>query len=371
MKVFFPLEIFYPSQAGGISNTVYWLTKNLVKEGFEPVLVSSDKGILPGFRLNSWHENESGRVIYVRTRNVNFPISQTLYSLRHFHRSDIVHASSIFYPTAFVTAIAARMLGKKTIWSVHGELDPHALNHSRGRKAPILRLIRWLMGNYAVFHSTCDEETKYVRDAFGDDVRVVQIPNYMEMPELVERHPGRYLLYIGRIHPKKGLENLFTALSQSEPFLRSDVVLKIAGKGWQAGYEDSLRAMVTSLKMDHKIEFVGHIEGSAKEQLLADAMWTVMPSHTENFGLVVLESLAQNTPVIASKGTPWEILEDKHLGFWTDNSPQALQEIIEQVLAMDPQEYEAYRRGGREFVEENYDMEKNIDHWVRAYQQLT
>jgi glycosyltransferase involved in cell wall biosynthesis len=367
MKVFFPLEVFYPSQAGGTSNTVYWLTKNLVKEGFEPVLVASDKGILPGFPLNRWLENESGRVIHVRTRHLHFPVGQTFYSLRHFHNSDVVHISSVFYPTAFITAIAARLFGKKTIWSVHGELDPHALNHSRGRKTPILRAIRWLVGDYAVFHSTCEEETGYIRDVFGTDARVVEIPNFIEMPEQVERSAGNYLLYIGRIHPKKGLENLFQALAMSEPFLESDMVLKIAGKGWQAGYEDQLRKLVTDLGMNHKIHFVGHVEGIEKEKMLADATWTIMPSHTENFGLVVLESLAQNTPVIASKGTPWEVLEKERLGFWTENSPEALAEIVARIIAMSPQEYADYRSRGRAFVEENYDMRKNIGRWVEAY----
>src|SRR5688572_31456292 len=177
MKVFFPLEVFYPSQAGGTANAAYWLTKNLVLEGFQPIVIASDEGLTPDIPLNRWRENEAGRVIYIKTRHVNFPVGQTLYSLRHFHNSDVVHLSSVFYPAAFITAIAARLLGKRTVWSVHGELDPEALKHSSGRKAPILRAIKWLMGNYPLFHSTCDEETKYIHDVFGESVRIAQISN--------------------------------------------------------------------------------------------------------------------------------------------------------------------------------------------------
>lgn len=370
MKVFFPLEVFYPSQAGGTSNTVYWLTKNLARHGFEPVLVASDKGIGPGFPLNCWRDTDAGRVIHVRTRHLNFPLGQTWYALRHFHRSDIVHISSVFYPTAFITAIAARILGKKVMWSVHGELDPYALEHSRRRKRPILRLLRSVVGTYPVFHSTCDEETVYIRDIFGEDARIEQIPNYVELPDQVERNDGRYLLYIGRLHPKKGIENLIQALTRSKAFLDSNLMLRIAGRG-RADYERELRELVDRLGIDNKIEFVGQVEGVAKEQLLASAFWTVMPSHTENFGLVVLESLAQNTPVIASKGTPWQVLEDERLGFWTDNSPEALSEILTRVISMPSEEYEDYRRRGRPFVVENYDIRKNIDRWVDAYQKMT
>jgi hypothetical protein len=113
MKIFFPLEVFYPSQAGGPANSIYWLTKNLVKEGFEPIIVASDKGIKNGYPLNRWTENEAGKVIHVRTRSLTFPIGQTLRSLLNFYRADVVHLSSFFYPAAFITAFAARALKKK------------------------------------------------------------------------------------------------------------------------------------------------------------------------------------------------------------------------------------------------------------------
>jgi hypothetical protein len=113
MKIFFPLEVFYPSQAGGPANSVYWLTKSLLNEGFEPIVVASDKGLEADFPRNRWRENEAGKVIHVRTRFLHFPLGQTLYALRSFMRADIVHISSIFYPTGFIVAFAARALKKK------------------------------------------------------------------------------------------------------------------------------------------------------------------------------------------------------------------------------------------------------------------
>ena len=113
MKIFFPLEVFYPSQAGGPANSVYWLTKSLLNEGFEPIVVASDKGLDADFPRNRWSENEAGKVIHVRTRFLHFPLGQTLYALRNFLRADIVHISSIFYPTGFIVAFAARALKKK------------------------------------------------------------------------------------------------------------------------------------------------------------------------------------------------------------------------------------------------------------------
>ena len=65
-----------------------------------------------------------------------------------------------------------------------------------------------------------------------------------------------------------------------------------------------------------------------------------MPSHTENFGIVAVEAMAQGTPVIASKNTPWEIIEKRKAGFWSENNPMALKKSIIQILKLKIDEYE-------------------------------
>ena len=233
----------------------------------------------------------------------------------------------------------------------------------------MLWAIKKFIGRYPLFHSTCAEETEYIRLSFGKDARIVQIPNFIEVPDEVESSAGKYILLLGRIHWKKGIDNLIRAVSMSEEFLRSEYVLKIAGKG-ASGYQKDLQELVSELKLEEKIIFVGQVEGEAKQKLLADAFWTIMPSHTENFGLVVLESLAQNTPVVASTGSPWEVLETEKLGFWRDNSPEELSRILTRIVEMDAAEYEAHRKRGRKFVKENFDMSQNIERWTDAYRSL-
>ncbi len=369
MKIFFPLEVFYPSQAGGPANTTYWITKNIQNHGFEPVIVATDKGIQTHIPLNKWLKTDGGQAIYVKTRFLNFPLYQTVISLLNFYKADIVHISSFFFPTSFVTAFAARILKKKLVWSARGELDTAALNHSRARKRPILWTIKKFIGKYPVFHSTCDEETAYIKIIFGDDARIVQIPNYIEIPGEIKRKPEKYLLYIGRIHPKKAIDNLIRAVSISKDFLDSEYVLKIAGKG-KKEFEEDLHVLVEKLGLQEKVIFVGQVEGEAKQQLLANAFWTIMPSHTENFGVVVLESLAQSTPVIASKGSPWASLETKKIGFWMDNEPEILAERLTEILSIPESVYNEYRSRCRGFVESKFDIKRNIDKWLDLYNSL-
>jgi glycosyltransferase involved in cell wall biosynthesis len=369
MKIFFPVEVFYPSQAGGPANTVYWVTKNIIPHGFEPIIVATDKGLQPDVDLNKWSSTDGGRVIYVRTRFLHVPLGQTMVALSNFYRADVVHISSVFFPTAFITAFAARILGKKMVWSVRGELDGPALTHSGVRKRPILWAIKKFIGRYPTFHSTCDEETAYIKNIFGTVATVVQIPNYLEVPRPVERSDRGYLLYIGRIHPKKAIDNLIRALPLSERFMRSGRVLKIAGTG-KREFVDDLHELVDELHLSDKVIFTGQVEGAAKQQMLADASWTIMPSHTENFGVVVLESLAQSTPVLASKGSPWSNVEKEKVGFWASNDPETLAAKIDEILAMPESEYAGYRNRSRPFVEREFDIARNIDKWTELYNSL-
>jgi hypothetical protein len=116
--------VFYPSQAGGAANSVYWIAKHIATRGFKPTVIASNKGLAPDVPLNRWVENEAGRVMHVRTWSLSVPLGQTLRSLRDVCTADVVHLSSFFYPAAFVTGFAARILKKKLS-------GPRAVNSTR------------------------------------------------------------------------------------------------------------------------------------------------------------------------------------------------------------------------------------------------
>lgn len=366
MRVFYPLEVYYPSQVGGPANTVYWVAKHLGEHGFDPVVCATNHGLDPDFPVNEWIDTDGGRAIYVKTRWRNLPLFQSLTALRAVFGVDAVHLSSVFFPATFLSGILARMLGKPIYWSPRGELDPAALIHSAARKRPVLWLLKKIMRGSVRFHSTCEEETEYIRANFGRSADIVQIPNFLELPDPVDRRESSYLLYIGRIHPKKAIDNLLLALDRSAAFRKSDYVLKIAGTG-PARFVEELKTLTRELALEDKVQFLGRIQGVEKQQLLADARWTLMPSHTENFGVVVIESMAQSTPVAASKGSPWRSLELERAGFWIENDPDTLAATIERIISMPPGEYQEYRDKCRPFVEQNFDIKKNMNAWLEFY----
>lgn len=373
IQILYPIGSFYPSQSGGPNNTIYWITKALKENNVQPTIVSTNDGIESkhNLQLNTWYDKIYGKVIYNKTLIHYLPISTFITTLRQLRKNEIIHLTAIFYPLSWTTAIMNTLFFKKKIvWSPRGELDPQALVYSTWKKKPVLFFVKLFLKNKVTFHSTCDEETQYIKNHFGSDVSIIQIPNYLDLPELLKASKKKYILYLGRIHPKKAIENLIQAIKKSEKFQKENFKLKIVGNHHNK-YGEELINLSKQLHLEEKVEFLGHIDGESKERILAEAYCLVMPSHTENFGNVAVEALAQKTPVIASKGTPWKILEDKNAGFWVDNSPESLETSIDKIMSLDLEEYEKLSKSAYDLAISEFDIKNKIVEWINFYQKLT
>ena len=186
-----------------------------------------------------------------------------------------------------------------------------------------------------VLHVTSQEEAQESGRQFSR-AKAFTIANGVTIPNCinhVDRNGRLRLLYLGRLHPKKGIENLiigFKLWKQESPTPSS---LTIAGLG-DDRYTASIKALINELDLTTQITIKNHVLGEAKDMLFANADMVVVPSHTENFGMVVAEALAHAVPVIASKGTPWKRIENIGCGLWVDNSPQSLANAIGELQQM-------------------------------------
>ena len=385
-RLLFPVQSLFPAQNGGPDNTVYWLTQALRRRGYAPMLVSGSIGLPPEIERGRWLSTDYGEVIYVDNPHFYFPINTVWRTLLKLPAADVLHLSLVSYPAAWGPALLNVVVGRSPVfWSVHGELDPPMLKRSPRKKRAVLAIIRTLLriGHPKIyFHSTCPAETQYIRDNFGRGQTVIEIPNYMALPERVTDPTavlsgseeladieGRFLLFIGRIDPKKGIDRLLDALVLSERFVASGAVLRVVGDA-SGPYGKTLRAHAARLGLDGRVEFAGHRAGHRKQAMLAAAEALVMPSQTENFGIVVTEALAQGTPAIASTGTPWRVLEEYGAGWWCDNTPEALAAAIDAVLSRSGDAVAAYRENALRLVRERFDIDAHVDEWDRAYRMI-
>jgi glycosyltransferase involved in cell wall biosynthesis len=268
--------------------------------------------------------------------------------------ADVVHLHAVYsFPTPPSLALA-RLRDVPLFWSPRG-----ALQRWRGTTRPVLKALwdagcRRIAAPGATLVVTSEAEAEASAERLpGIPVRV--LPNGVDLPELdptpTERGAELELLYLGRLHPIKGLEQLLRACAK----LRADAPalrwrLRVAGAG-EPDYERALRKLVGSLELDDLIEFLGFVDEGPRTGLLGRADLVVLPSHSENFGMVVAEALAHGTAVVASRGTPWKDLEQHGCGAWVPNDAASLAAALERLAAED---LRAMGTRGRSWMERDF-----------------
>lgn len=370
-RISYIVGTYPPAQVGGAANVVYWLAKAMAKEGHAADVMTTSTGLekYKDLKLDEWQDREGVQVIYTQNKSHLLPLKLLREALRKNKFADIIHLNGLSYPVCFLLGMWAVLTGKKLLWSVHGELAEASMKRANWIKKIELAFIKRLNKKSVLFHATSVEEVAQIQEKLGTDKEIIRIPVYMDLPTQVQVEKEDYFAYIGRIDPIKGIDNLIKALSKSKTFRASNYKLKIAG-GNDSAYGRELEHLVGKEKLLDKIEFLGHTAGDDKQMFLGKAKWLFMPSHTENFGIVAIEALAQQTPVVASTATPWQILNETGAGYWESNSIDDLAIIIDQLLSMDENQYDKFKDNANHLAQDQYNIDNNIQYWIKAYQRL-
>jgi glycosyltransferase involved in cell wall biosynthesis len=161
----------------------------------------------------------------------------------------------------------------------------------------------------------------------------------------------RTLLYLGRIHPIKGLDRLLRAWAELQPRY-PQWRLVIAGKG-EPEHVLEVKALATRLNL-HRVSFPGPLYGEAKTKAYFDADLFVLPTHSENFGMVVAEALAHGCPAVVSCGAPWSGLKIEGCGWWVDNSVPSLVITLATAMQLPPDQLVNMGLSGRAWMERDF-----------------
>lgn len=225
-------------------------------------------------------------------------------------RLDVLHSHGLWMLPSRVALHWSRETGRPHVVSPHGMLDPWALRNSRWKKQLVAT---WYedahLKEATCLHALCQEELEGIR-AYGLTNPVCVIPNGVTLStgEAPARAPWqglveegkRVLLYIGRLHPKKGVALLLEALGEmrrrNSSLYRNWVLVII---GWdQGGYAALLRERVSALGLEQQVRFLGPLYGDDKAAALSHADAFVLPSLSEGLPMAVLEAWAYGLPVI-------------------------------------------------------------------------
>ena len=266
---------------------------------------------------------------------------------------DLVHNNSLWMMPNVYPGWVAKKQGVPLVVSPHGTLSEWAMQSGSTIKRVFWPMVQKpALAATTCFHATAASEYEDIR-RMGFRQPVAIIPNGIDIPDLLPKPLGesRTLLFLGRIHPIKGVDVLLRAW-QVVMTRFPDWDLQIVGPD-NGGYLAEMQALAAQLRLE-RVLFPGVLYGEEKLRAYREANLFVLPTHSENFGMTVAEALATGTPAIVTKGAPWAGLEQRGAGWWIEIGVDPLVGCLETAMNQSPEDLAAMGRRGRDWMAREY-----------------
>lgn len=292
-------------------------------------------------------------------------------------RSDLIHCNGIWHPVNHWSVSMAKKQRIPLVIQPHGMLEPWALAwRSTKKRFALASYQRRDLERAYLLVATAPQEAEGFRK-IGLTQPIAIIPNGVESRVLTDVSPAdthvrkngpRRALFLSRIHPKKGLLVMLDAWAKVAP---EDWVLDLAGPV-ECGHLDEVMARASMIGMKDRINYLGNFDDLAKLEVYRSADMFVLPSFSENFGIVVAEALAQGLPVITTTGTPWQDLEVYGCGWWVEPSVAGLSAALRTAMLMPTDSLRMMGLKGQNYVQRyNWsniaEMMENVYYWILGH----
>lgn len=362
-------------EEGGVVRSVIDLCAALAEAGQRVTMLTHDASDAP----DAWTGAAAApRVVVVKPVGmaVRRPSAEACAAIAE---ADVVHLHTPWEAGNLPIAREARRCGTPYIVSVHGMLDDWSMAQRRAKKEAFLAAVGTRFLEDAAFvHCTAEAELTQARQRFPQGRGVVtplvfDVSEYERLPgpEIAGerwprlRHDRPALLFLSRLHYKKGVELLIdVAASLRDRGLDFDVL--IAGPG-EDDYVESLRSRVRERRLEDRVEFIGLVSGVQKISLYQAADLFVLPTSQENFGFVFFEALAAGTPVVTTTGVDtWPELEESGGAVITACEGAAMADAVESLLRDERRRKEMGERG-RNWTLERFGGSRVVEEYVGLY----
>ena len=279
---------------------------------------------------------------------------------------NLIHITGLWEPSVHASFALARKHLIPTIVSPQGMLEPWALNNNFYKKKFSWYLYHNRDLKYInVLHATAEQEAENLK-RLGLKQPIAIIPNGINLENYdktqniskfdnnklygAKKDDRRKLLYLSRIHPKKGLINLVKAWEKLKPNKWKVIV---AGPD-EGGHRQEVEKLISEKKLSQYFEFIGPVEGKSKYDLYKSSDLFILPTYSENFGIVVAEALMSGLPVITTKGAPWEGLIKNNCGWWIDIGVDPMIKTLKLALSLSPEILDQMGNRGKIYAENNF-----------------
>lgn len=287
-------------------------------------------------------------------------------------KPDLVHVNCCWMPACAFVQQMAQKRNIKVVLTPHGMLEPWIIKrHYWTRKLPALLLYqKAAIQNADCLQATAESEKEnLLKLGYNSNIKIVKLGIDVESIIMkISWKKNKQLLFLSRVHVKKGINYLIEAADILRDDLQGYKIL-VAGEG-DADYVASLMQQIMDKGLQDIIQLIGGVYGNKKWELFQTSDFFVLPTHSENFGLAIAESLASGTPVITTVGTPWNDLNSSNSGAWIEIGTQPLVETLRRFLSLSDGELEAMGKNGRKLIETKYSAKVMAEEMMKVYDSL-
>ena len=368
---------------GGPAKSVPYLCKNLNDLDIDTEMLSIE-----------YHEGEVNSIVKKynlkwKSFKFNF-IKKTRYStsLKKFLENNLRNKSDIILHTHnlwnYIPYLAYKMSMKHNIplvVAIRGSLYTWSLEQSKLQKKIAWALFqKQVLQDASCIHVTEIKEMEAVRD-LGITSPIAIVPNGINIDEfkniktkIVSKESlnlkvdKKYILFMSRLHPKKGLEYLFNSwIKLAKKNKQWDLL--IVGPVYDKKYIEKLKLTCSNSNLLDRVVFTGMLTGEDRINAFGASDLFVLPSHTENFGIAIAEAMAAKLPVIVTKGTPWQEIEKLDAGWWVELSQENIDKSLKEALSLEEKELKQKGLNGFELIQ-NYEWKYQAKKMKTLYEYI-
>jgi len=356
MRILHITPAYYPATYwGGPIFTVYHMNNALAKiPGVElKVLTTDSSGPKVADRLTDEEKQTffPYEVIFTRRiagASISMGLMRNMLPLIRW--ADVVHLTATFSFSTIPALALCRIVGKPVVWSLRGALLDDQNRNEYNPQGHLKHVVKALWNGTCrqlispervVLHVTTVQERDAVAKVFSRSLFAV-VPNGVEAPKKMPVREAWLsdgslrLMFLGRLAPKKGIENLLRAVAKLNIPVSLDLYgVATVGQGGENYGEGLVRLAKELGVLNEKVHFRGQVNGEAKTRAFMEAHVCVIPSYSESFCIVVAEALAHGTPVIVSDRLAWAEVASRGCGLVVGNDPDSLAKAIEAIKEID------------------------------------
>jgi glycosyltransferase involved in cell wall biosynthesis len=291
------------------------------------------------------------------------------YIISELDNIDIFHLHGTFMHTQFIGSKIALANKKPYAITPHGMLEPWHLNDKKFKKSIYMSFfLNKILKKSNLLHAITPIEKENLYNLTGHK-NIFEIPNLIHTSnfqfETFKESDENYLLFLSRIHPKKGLDILVEAMSRID-----DKKIKLKVVGHENEYSNELKRKCVSLQIEDRVEFLGGVFGDEKYSLFKNARAFVLPSYTEAIGMVNLEAAICETPVLTTFNTGIKPEWSKHGGLMINPNVEELIKALNEITNWTALEISDRGKMMKNYVITDYSWENKGYLWEEFYNSI-